>query len=195
MARNDIDWTEERKLALRALWLQDDPVLPSAEIARRLGISKNAVVGKARRLRLPARPSPIIPKDGAPPRKAAPSAGAAETRMAALRAAAAKVALAAAQRRMPAAPQPPPAPPAARPTAGTVTPRTCRWPLWGHGEVPTHRYCGAPATDMRPYCEAHCRIAYTAGRVPAGTDLGRGHYARVRADEEPAALTGELGVA
>ena len=49
-------WTESRIDQLRDLWKQG---LSTAEIGRRLGISKNAVVGKAHRLDLPARPSPI----------------------------------------------------------------------------------------------------------------------------------------
>ena len=36
----------------------------SAEIARRLNVSKNSVIGKARRLGLPRRPSPIRYSEG-----------------------------------------------------------------------------------------------------------------------------------
>ncbi|HYM30686.1 MAG TPA: GcrA family cell cycle regulator [Candidatus Cybelea sp.] len=49
-------WTETRIEQLSALWKEG---LSTAEIGRKLGISKNAVVGKAHRLHLPARPSPI----------------------------------------------------------------------------------------------------------------------------------------
>ncbi len=51
-----MDWTDETILSLRALW---DQGLSTAEIGRRLGVTKNAVVGKAHRLVLSARPSPI----------------------------------------------------------------------------------------------------------------------------------------
>ena len=51
-----MDWTDAVILSLRALW---DEGLSTAEIGRRLGVTKNAVVGKAHRLDLPARPSPI----------------------------------------------------------------------------------------------------------------------------------------
>ena len=51
-----MDWTDETIARLRALW---DEGHSTAEIGRRLGITKNAVVGKAHRLNLPARPSPI----------------------------------------------------------------------------------------------------------------------------------------
>ncbi len=51
-----MDWTEESITRLRSLW-QDG--LSTAEIGRRMQITKNAVVGKAHRLTLPPRPSPI----------------------------------------------------------------------------------------------------------------------------------------
>ena len=51
-----MDWTEELITQLRLFW---DEGHSTAEIGRRLGVSKNAVVGKAHRLELPARPSPI----------------------------------------------------------------------------------------------------------------------------------------
>lgn len=49
-------WSEETILQLRELW---DLGLSTAEIGRRLGVTTNAIVGKAHRLDLPARPSPI----------------------------------------------------------------------------------------------------------------------------------------
>ena len=51
-----MDWNEEAIARLRALW---DEGHSTAEIGRRMSVSKNAVVGKAHRLNLPARPSPI----------------------------------------------------------------------------------------------------------------------------------------
>src|SRR5579863_10341666 len=49
-------WNPERITQLTELWNQG---LSTAEIGRRLGISKNAVVGKAHRLLLTPRPSPL----------------------------------------------------------------------------------------------------------------------------------------
>src|SRR5690349_12223000 len=51
-------WPPERDAALVLLWA--DRSLSAAEIGRRLGVSKNAVVGRCHRLRLSARPSPIV---------------------------------------------------------------------------------------------------------------------------------------
>ncbi len=51
-----MSWTPERIAELQKLWQEG---LSTAEIGRQLGISKNAVVGKAHRLGLSSRPSPI----------------------------------------------------------------------------------------------------------------------------------------
>ena len=51
-----LEWTAERTRALKELWKEG---LSTSEIGRRLGLTKNAVIGKAHRLALPRRPSPI----------------------------------------------------------------------------------------------------------------------------------------
>ncbi len=50
------DWNHAALERLRALWAEGHS---TAEIGRRMGMSKNAIVGKAHRLDLPGRPSPI----------------------------------------------------------------------------------------------------------------------------------------
>jgi GcrA cell cycle regulator len=50
------DWTQERDEQLAAFWRDG---LTTAEIGRRLGVSKNSVIGRAHRLQLPRRASPI----------------------------------------------------------------------------------------------------------------------------------------
>jgi GcrA cell cycle regulator len=52
----DSIWTSQLMEQLAALWTEGHS---TAEIGRRLGISKNAVVGKAHRLSLTPRPSPL----------------------------------------------------------------------------------------------------------------------------------------
>ena len=49
-------WNDERIAQLMSLWEEG---LTTGEIGKRLGVSKNAVVGKAHRLGLNGRPSPI----------------------------------------------------------------------------------------------------------------------------------------
>lgn len=51
-----MEWTDEIVARLRELWAQG---LSTAEIGRQLNVTKNAVVGKAHRLGLEGRPSPI----------------------------------------------------------------------------------------------------------------------------------------
>lgn len=59
-----MEWTDEIISRLQTLWQEG---LSTAEIGRQLNITKNAVVGKAHRLGLPPRPSPI--RTPAKPRK------------------------------------------------------------------------------------------------------------------------------
>jgi GcrA cell cycle regulator len=73
----DSPWTDAMTLELRTLWAAKNPELPVSAIATRLRVSKNSVVGKAHRIGLPPRPSPIyraFDKDGnaMPPKPPAP---------------------------------------------------------------------------------------------------------------------------
>src|SRR5271165_3098824 len=69
MGAHKMEWSDEVVARLRALWADGHS---TAEIGRRLGVSKNAVVGKAHRLDLPARPSPIRRDGTGSPRPRAP---------------------------------------------------------------------------------------------------------------------------
>ena len=51
-----IDWNEKNIATLKKLW---DEGLSASEIGRRMGITKSSAVGKAHRLGLSARPSPL----------------------------------------------------------------------------------------------------------------------------------------
>ena len=63
---SDIDWTEETVARLRTLWAEGHS---TAEIGRRMGTTKNAVIGKTHRLHLTPRASPIRGKGTGTPRK------------------------------------------------------------------------------------------------------------------------------
>ncbi len=71
-----MEWTDESITRLRSLWQEG---LSTAEIGRRMQITKNAVVGKAHRLDLTARPSPIRKIDGRDGAAAAPRTTASRT--------------------------------------------------------------------------------------------------------------------
>lgn len=69
-----MSWTDERIETLRKMW---DSGLTATQIAEELGgVSRNAVIGKAHRLGLASRPSPVKPNT-AEPKPAAPTAAAA----------------------------------------------------------------------------------------------------------------------
>ena len=63
-------WNEENVSRLRDLW---DQGLPTSQIGKLLGFTKNAVVGKAHRIGLERRPSPIRRTAVKPDRKKARS--------------------------------------------------------------------------------------------------------------------------
>jgi GcrA cell cycle regulator len=91
-----MSWTEERIERLKELWTKG---MTASQIAEELGgVSRNAVIGKAHRLDLQSRPSPVKASDGEPPaakpepRKAAPRAAAPAAAPAAPRAAPVKAA-------------------------------------------------------------------------------------------------------
>ena len=163
-----MEWAEETIVRLRALW---DEGLSTAEIGRRLGVSKNAVVGKAHRLDLPARPSPIR-RDGTggAPRRSAPRRVAGPT-LPPLSSASATAAPEAAPLAMPhlatLVPKPTPVPPPARAMPPPPRPYgrivTCCWPL-GEPGTRSFRFCDDASEPGKPYCSEHVKLAYVKVR-------------------------------
>jgi GcrA cell cycle regulator len=179
-----MEWSEEIISQLRALWAEGHS---TAEIGRRLGVTKNAIVGKAHRLDLPARPSPIRrDPNAAPVRRAAvrrvdgptlpplPSTVAdADSGLSPVvhRVADPRPARSPVMSRpvaaSPRAPQPVVhAPrPVQQPRPVAVAPRpygrivTCCWPL-GEPGTREFRFCDVPSEPGRPYCEDHVKVAY-----------------------------------
>jgi GcrA cell cycle regulator len=146
-----MDWGPEAIETLRALWAEG---LSTAEIGRRMGVSKNAVVGKAHRLNLPARPSPIRREANLSPRPATPRPIAARS-------------IAPRPVRQTPRPQPAPAPVALRPPAprhvSRIGTRSCSWPIGEPGTRGFH-FCGCEALPGKPYCAEHAAIAYVKVR-------------------------------
>jgi GcrA cell cycle regulator len=71
-----MSWSDERIEQLKALWAKG---MTASQIADDLGsVSRNAVIGKAHRLGLQARPSPVKPNEPAPAPKAKASRPASE---------------------------------------------------------------------------------------------------------------------
>ncbi len=150
-----MEWTDEVILRLRSLWGEG---LATAEIGRRMGISKNAVVGKAHRLGLEARPSPIQRLGGerpaAPPRPPRRIVGPTLPPLPAAPALTPTIAPAAGPRIAP------------RPVAVPGQPRrhsACCWPI-GEPGTASFRFCDAEAANGKPYCAEHAQIAYVKVR-------------------------------
>lgn len=165
-----MEWTEETIERLRGLWAEG---LSTAEIGRRMGISKNAVVGKAHRLNLPARPSPIR-RDGpgAPARAPTPRRIVGSTLPPLAAAAEPVTTTAPAIATAPVMPRPvmrePVAVVKAPPPLRAVTPRVgrssaCCWPI-GEPGTKSFRFCDAAAAGGKPYCYEHAQIAYVKVR-------------------------------
>lgn len=173
-----MEWTDEVIDRLRALWAEGHS---TAEIGRRLGVSKNAIVGKAHRLDLPARPSPIrrdaTPSDHA---RSAPVRRVEGSTLPPLASTDAPIPVVAAL--VEAAPIPPPPviaplqaasprpvpvvvarpqpPPAMRPYGRVIT---CCWPI-GEPGTRDFRFCDDPSEPGKPYCGEHAKLAYVKVR-------------------------------
>lgn len=155
-----MEWTTEAIDRLRALWAEGHS---TAEIGRRMGVSKNAVVGKAHRLQLPARPSPIR-RDPAAPR---PVAAGRRPTLPPLRVVASIVPAARREESaavvVPVAAAPAPAP-ASKPASVVrafprMGARSCCWPI-GEPGTPGFKFCTAEAIPGKPYCAEHAAVAY-----------------------------------
>jgi GcrA cell cycle regulator len=134
------DWTGEMVSELRKLWAYG---ISASRIGKTLGVTKNAVVGKAHALGLPGRKSggrkgmhgkAVKVRAAKKPRKVAP----------------------------PVEPAPSPVEPvfedtSQNPTILTIGMHQCRFPLWGHDERPTINspFCGLPVKPGVSYCPAH----------------------------------------
>ena len=159
-----MEWSDEVVARLRALWADGHS---TAEIGRRLGVSKNAVVGKAHRLDLPSRPSPIRRDGSGTPRSRAPRRATGPTlpplNCTRMPLAAPKAALVLESQAPPSPQQQPLTPRASALPAYTGRVVPCSWPL-GEPGTKTFRFCDESSVPGKPYCEAHAAIAYVRVR-------------------------------
>ena len=126
-----MSWTEEKVEKLKKLWAEG---LTTGEIGRALDMSKNAVVGKAHRLGLESRPSPIkrdeesiSKKEDSKLKKAnfSKQAKSVEDFV----------------------------------TLTDLTLHSCRWPIGDPKDKEFH-FCGKEAILGKPYCAEHIMVAY-----------------------------------
>jgi GcrA cell cycle regulator len=134
-------WTADRIEQLKICF---DAGLSCGEIAREIGVSRNAVIGKINRLHLARFPSATTRQR---PRKAPLRLVTQHEILTALR-----------------AEPPPPAEPAPvhhgfRCSLVELGEGTCRWPISDPG-ARDFGFCGDRSVAGLPYCAAHARIAY-----------------------------------
>ena len=128
---NNSVWNEKKLNKLKSLW---DQGLPITKIGLELGVSRNAIAGKAHRLGLPKRNSPIS-KSGEP-RKNENKADIQTDKELPLKLLLRDV---------------------------EWSRNRCCWPL-GDPKLPGFSFCGTSIIPGRPYCEEHSKLAYTSTR-------------------------------
>ena len=158
-----MSWTDEKIAELKRLWLEGKS---TGEIGKIIGMSKNAVVGKAHRLGLESRPSPIKRGDGVEGvETAAPRAGKAGKGEKAEKAGkAAKTEKTDSEDKAGEASSATKKSCAKGAKSEGVTlvdlnMRTCRWPI-GDPKDPDFHFCGKEAELGKPYCEEHLAQAF-----------------------------------
>ncbi len=146
-----IEWNPEQVSELTRLWGEQ---LTTAEIGKRLGVSKSTITGKVHRLKLPPRPSPIKVMDPIAAVRRRKERDAAYRRRVTIQ----KAAL------------PKAATPSYKPDPALITDTStrrshCAFPLWAHGERSNHQYCGHPVQPNSPYCPHHHQLCCTKERT------------------------------
>jgi len=157
-------WTDSKVSRLRALWAGG---LRTVAIGVELGVSKNAVVGKAHRLGLTARPSPIKSGEGFKPARVPRLRPPKLAEILSLTAVAAMPASAARTRPAFAPHRAPQVTNDAIATRYAITERprlngginSCCWPI-GHPGTSAFRFCELACLPAKPYCDAHAARAY-----------------------------------
>lgn len=144
-----MSWTDERVSLLKKLWGEGHT---AAEIARQLGgVTRNAVIGKAHRMKLSGRVSPVQ-KTKKPANKNVATPVAQKPKIAIV------------PKQKPANTQTKPAfdPAEQRDDLYSLIdlqPRMCRWPC-GDPKEDDFGFCGHTAMPGLPYCAAHAELAY-----------------------------------
>ena len=137
-------WDDSNVTKLRELW---DQGLPTAQIGKLLGFTKNAVVGKAHRIGLERRPSPIRRTSVKPDRKKARSPVLPklnfENNINPENKSSEKNTFQ----------------PAIKNLLNISTKRGCEWPV-GHPDEADFHFCDKERFEDKPYCLDHCAVAY-----------------------------------
>ena len=138
-------WDDDNVNRLKDLW---DQGLPTAQIGKLLGFTKNAVVGKAHRIGLERRPSPIRRTAIKPDRKKARSPVMPKLNF---------------ENKLIEEKLPETKTKIYQPNIKNIfsknLKRGCEWPE-GHPDEPSFHFCNKERFEDKPYCLEHCAIAY-----------------------------------
>ncbi len=133
-----MSWSDERVALLKKMWGEGKT---AAEIAKELGgVTRNAVIGKAHRVKLSNRLSPIqqttkkpvakVVEEKQPPRKIANDPPIADLDIEGV-------------------------------SLAELKDKMCRWPI-GDPRDDDFRFCGCQSVAGLPYCGEHAKVAYQA---------------------------------
>ena len=139
-----MSWNESNVARLKELW---DQGLPTAQIGKLLGFTKNAVVGKAHRIGLERRPSPIRRTAVKPDRKKARSPIVPTLKFETSKEEPIETT------------KPQTFQPAVKNFFTSQTKRGCEWPEC-HPDESYFKFCGKDRFEDKPYCIDHCAVAY-----------------------------------
>jgi GcrA cell cycle regulator len=181
-----MSWTDERIATLKKMWKEGKS---AAEIAKVLakGVTRNAVIGKAHRMGLSGRPSPIK-KPPAPPKKDPPKK---EIKVAAKKAAVVPVVTGVKHNPLLRETAPPRQPmKEVFPADGGValidlTERMCKWPF-GDPREDDFTFCGRPIRPGTPYCMEHASMAYQSSSRSRATVVPEEKVVEETADDDEA---------
>jgi len=157
-------WSEDRVELLKKLWEEG---LSASQIATQLGggITRNAVIGKVHRERLPGRENPSHGSTKQrEPRKSGPRGGLRNPPS--LTTFVDGVSQKVRASKMPPLPEPPPlsvtesADGKTKYTILHLSDKTCKWPI-GDPVKEDFCFCGHGPREGTPYCEYHARLAYS----------------------------------
>ena len=153
----NMSWTDEKIAELKRLWLEGKS---TGEIGKIIGMSKNAVVGKAHRLGLESRPSPIKRNEDVKDVKAAAAkVGKAEKTLKSGKAEKGDSADKAGEVGSAAKKSGSKVDAGKGVTLVDLNMHTCRWPI-GDPKDPDFHFCGKEVELGKPYCEEHLAQAF-----------------------------------
>ena len=156
-----MSWNEDNVARLKELW---DQGLPTAQIGKLLGFTKNAVVGKAHRIGLERRPSPIRRTAVKPDRKKARSPISPKLNFENKVDDHKEVNLTKTTFQ-----------PAIKNLLVANSKRGCEWPA-GHPDESDFHFCGKERFEDKPYCLKHCAVAYV---IPEKEEVERKQTAQI----------------